>query len=97
MICVVIRKNELADILVEKTGSTKKEAKEFINVLIETITEQLASGDKVKLIGFGTFLTKKRETKQGRNPVTGETINIPASIMPVFKPGKSLKDKANSI
>ena len=96
MISVVTRKNELADILVEKTGSTKKDAKEFINALTETITEQLASGYKVELTGFGTFITKKNAAKQGRNPATGKPINIPASIKPIFKPGKRLKDKANS-
>ncbi len=93
---MAISKKELAAILAERTNSTQKQATEFINVFTNAITEKLASGDKVQLVGFGTFLTRKREAKQGRNPATGETINIPASIAPVFKPGKGLKDRVNS-
>ncbi len=93
---MAISKKVLAGILAERTDSTQKQATEFINVFTDAITEKLASGDKVQLVGFGTFLTRKREAKQGRNPATGETINVPASIAPVFKPGKGLKDRVNS-
>ena len=89
-------KKELAGILAEKTGSTQKQASEFINAFAETITEKLADNDKVQLVGFGTFSTRKRQARQGRNPITGEAISIPSSVAPVFKPGKGLKDSLNS-
>lgn len=96
MIFVSSGKKELAGIIAEKTGSTQKQATEFINVFTEAITEKLATGNKVQLVGFGTFLTRKREARQGRNPVTGEAISIASSVVPVFKPGKGLKDRVNS-
>ena len=60
-----------------------------------SLTESLAAGEKVQLIGFGTFLTRKSETRQGRNPGTGEAITIPEKTAAAFKPGKGLKDKVN--
>ncbi|HHT47255.1 MAG TPA: HU family DNA-binding protein [Firmicutes bacterium] len=89
-------KVELAKAISQKTGATQKQASQFINSFIETVEEKLAEGEKVQLVGFGTFLTRKREKREGRKPGTGEKIEIPASIAPVFKAGKGLKEKLNS-
>ncbi len=89
-------KKELAGILAEKTGATQKQTAEFIDAFIETVEEKLIKGDKIQLTGFGTFMTKRRESRPGRNPATGEKITIPASTAPVFNPGKNLKKKVNS-
>lgn len=92
---MTIGKKELVGTLAEKTGSTQKQMSEFINAFIETVEEKLAEGNKVQLTGFGTFMIRKRESREGRKPGTGERINIPASVAPVFRPGKSLKEKVN--
>lgn len=89
-------KVELAKTISQKIGITQKQASEFINVFVETIEEKLVEGEKVQLVGFGTFLTRKREKREGRKPGTGEKIEIPASIAPVFKAGKGLKEKVNA-
>ncbi|MGI6317982.1 MAG: HU family DNA-binding protein [Firmicutes bacterium] len=89
-------KLDLVKIIAQKLGVTQKESSDFLNAFIETIEENLAKGDKVQLVGFGTFLTRKRESREGRKPATGEKILIPASIAPAFKPGKRLKEKLNS-
>ena len=89
-------KKEMTSVIAEKTGSTQKQAAQFIDAFTETITESLAANERVQLIGFGTFLTRKSEARQGRNPGTGEVITIPARNTPVFKPGKGLKDSLNS-
>ena len=85
-------KVELAKTISQKTGITQKQASEFINTFVETVEEnwEKTAG------GFGTFMTRKREKREGRKPGTGEIIEIPASIAPVFKAGKSLKEKLNS-
>ncbi len=88
-------KKELAKIISQKTGATQKQAAEFIDTFVETLEEQLAEGEKVQLVGFGTFMTRKRDKREGRNPGTGDKITIPASVVPVFKPGKKLKEKVN--
>ena len=88
-------KLELVNALAEKTGSTKKAAEESLNALVETITNALKKGDKVQLVGFGTFEVRKREARKGRNPQTGEEMKIPASKAPVFKAGKALKEVVN--
>lgn len=89
-------KRDLVKILSEKTGLAQKQTTQVIDAFIETVGEKLAEGDKVQLTGFGTFMTRKREGREGRNPVTGEKIAIPASIASTFKPGKGLKEKVNS-
>ncbi len=90
-------KVELARAISQKmTGVTQKQTAEFINSFVETVEEKLCQGDKVQLVGFGTFSTRKRESREGRRPGTGEIIQIPASIVPVFKAGKGLKEKLNS-
>ena len=88
-----MKKAELAAVVAEKAGLTKKDADKAISAVVEAITEALAKGDKVQLVGFGGFETKKREARMGRNPKTKEAIEIPASRVPVFKAGKALKDK----
>ncbi|CCI85345.1 hypothetical protein FC52_GL000312 [Lactobacillus pasteurii DSM 23907 = CRBIP 24.76] len=85
-------KAELVTKVSEKTQLTKKEAAIAVDAMIEAIQEDLAKGDKVQLIGFGTFEVRRRAARKGRNPQTGEDIEIPASLVPAFKPGKGLKD-----
>lgn len=91
-----MNKAELVAAVAEKTGSTKKEAEAAINAMVVSIEEALVSGDKVQLIGFGTFETRERKARQGRNPrKPEEIIEIEASKAPVFKAGKALKDAVN--
>ena len=75
-----------------KTGLTKKDAEKAVLALVDTVTEAVVKGDKVMLVGFGSFETKTREARIGRNPKTKEAITIPATRVPVFKAGKALKD-----
>jgi len=88
-----MNKTELIAEVAAKAGLSKKDAEKALNATIDTIADTLAKGDKVQLVGFGGFETKKREARTGRNPRTKETIQIPASCVPVFKAGKALKDK----
>ncbi len=88
-----MNKMELIAEVALKAGLSKKDAEKALNATIDTITEALANGEKVQLVGFGGFETKKREARMGRNPKTREAIEIPASCVPVFKAGKALKDK----
>ena len=88
-----MNKTELIAEVAIKAGLSKKDAEKAMNAALDTITDALASGDKVQLVGFGGFETKKREARMGRNPKTKEAIEIPASRVPVFKAGKALKDK----
>ena len=79
--------NEVADV-----GMTKKQAGIAVNVVLDAIKDALAKGDKVSLVGFGSFSVKKRAAREGRNPRTGRPLKIPAKKVPVFKAGKALKD-----
>ena len=88
-----MNKTELIAEVAVKAGLSKKDAEKALNAALDTITDALASGDKVQLVGFGGFETKKREARMDRNPKTKEAIEIPASRVPVFKAGKALKDK----
>ena len=90
-----MNKTELVAAMAEKTNQTKKNAEESLNAFIEVVTETLKKGDKIQLVGFGTYETKERAERKGRNPQTGEEITIPASKMPTFKAGKALKDEVN--
>ena len=92
---MTIGKKEMTATIAEKTGFTQKQAAQFIDAFLQTVEEKLAAGEKVQLTGFGTFLTIKREAREGRNPGTGEPITIPEKTAAVFKPGKGLKDKVN--
>jgi DNA-binding protein HU-beta len=87
-----LNKMDLINKVAEKTGLKKKDAELAVNSVFETIEEALAGGDKVQVIGFGTFETRARSARSGRNPQTGETIEIPASTIPAFKPGNKLKE-----
>ena len=90
-----MNKMELVAALAEKTGATKKGAEESLNALIDVVKGTLVKGDKVQLVGFGSFEVRKRAARKGRNPQTKEEIKIPASKTPVFKAGKALKDLVN--
>jgi len=90
-----MNKMELVAAIAEKTGATKKGAEESLNALIDVVKETLVKGDKVQLVGFGSFEVRKRAARKGRNPQTKEEIKIPASKTPVFKAGKALKDLVN--
>ena len=87
-----MNKTELIAAISEKTGMTKKDAEKALLAVVDTITETVVKGDKVTLVGFGSFETKTREARMGRNPKTKEAIEIPATRVPVFKAGKALKD-----
>ena len=90
-----MNKSELIAAMAAKTGETKKDAEAALNAFVSVITETLAKGDKVQLVGFGSFEVRKRAARKGRNPQTKEEIKIPASKAPVFKAGKALKDIVN--
>lgn len=79
--------------IAEKSGLSKKQAELALGAFIDSVTEALKEGDKVQLMGFGTFEVKERAARTGRNPSTGETIEIPASKTPTFKAGKGLRDE----
>ena len=87
-----MNKTELIAATAEKAGLTKKDAERALNAAFEAITASLVAGDKVQVSGFGIFETKKREARTGRNPLTKETIQIPATRVPGFKASKTLKD-----
>ena len=87
-----MNKVELIAQIAEKSGLSKKDAEKALAAVIDTITEAVSNGDKVQLVGFGSFEVKHRAARTGRNPKTKETITIPASNTPAFKAGKALKD-----
>ena len=87
-----MNKVELIAAVAEKAGLSKKDSDKAVAAVLESIVDALASGDKVQLVGFGTFEVRAREARTGRNPRTKETIQIPAYKQPVFKAGKSFKD-----
>lgn len=87
-----MNKSELIGSVAEKSGLTKKMANQAVEAVFDTISEALAQGDKVTLVGFGTFEVRDRAARKGVNPATGEPIEIPASRVPAFKAGKSLKE-----
>ena len=90
-----MNKSDLVAAMAAKTGDTKKSAEEALNAFVAVVNEALVKGDKVQLVGFGTFEVRKRAARKGRNPQSGEEIKIPASKAPVFKAGKALKDLVN--
>ena len=87
-----MNKTELINAVAVSADVSKKEAEAVITAALDAITAALKEGDKVQLVGFGSFEVKKRAARVGRNPKTKETIEIPASVVPVFKAGKALKD-----
>lgn len=90
-----MNKSELIVALAQKADISKKDAEKAISAFIDVVTETLKAGDKVQLVGFGTFESKERPARVARNPRTGEQIEIAASKAPVFKAGKALKDSVN--
>ena len=88
-----MNKAELITSMAEKSQLTKKDAEAALKAFIDSVQEALEGGDKVQLVGFGTFETRERAAREGRNPRTKETINIPASTVPVFKAGKEFKER----
>jgi len=87
-----MNKNELVSNIAQKSGLTKKDVEVVINGLLDEITGALAAGDKVQFVGFGTFETRKRASRSGRNPQTGALIEIPETTVPAFKAGNKLKE-----
>ena len=90
-----MNKSELITSMAEKSKLTKKDAELALKAFIETVEETLENKDKVQLVGFGTFETRERAAREGRNPRTKEVIKIAASTVPVFKAGKEFKEKVN--
>ena len=88
-------KQQLVEMMASKAGLTKADAARALDAFMESVTETLKKGEKVSLVGFGTFATSKREARTGRNPRTGETVNITARTAATFKAGAKLKDALN--
>ena len=90
-----MNKSELIDSIAEKSGLNKTQAGDALNAVMESVGEALEAGDSISLVGFGTFSVKERAARTGRNPKTGEPLEIAASKVPGFKAGKGLKDAVN--
>ncbi|MFP4648820.1 MAG: HU family DNA-binding protein [Halorhodospira sp.] len=90
-----MNKSELIEAVADSADLSKAAASRAVDAMVESVTEALREGDQVTLVGFGTFTVRDRAARTGRNPRTGETIQIPASKVPGFKPGKALKDAIN--
>jgi DNA-binding protein HU-beta len=88
-----LNKTDLVNSVREKTNLSLKDSEKVLKAVLNTITQALVKGDKIQLIGFGTFETKKRAARKGRNPKNGDEIQISAKRIPVFKPGKALKSR----
>ena len=91
-----MNKTELDAAIAEKAGLSKKDAEGAVKAFTDTVAEQLKAGEKIQLVGFGTFEVAERAARTGKNPQTGEAIKIPASKAPKFKAGKALKDVVNT-
>ena len=89
-------KADMIAAVAEKSGLTKKDAEKAVKALTETVIENLAKGEKIQMIGFGTFEVSERAAREGRNPHTGESMTIEASKTPKFKPCKAFKDAVNA-
>lgn len=90
-----MNKQELLSAMAEKSGLTKKDSEAALAAFIETVQGALKKGDKVQLIGFGSFEVRDRAARTGKNPLTGESMQIPAAKVPAFKAGRALKDLVN--
>ena len=88
-------KNEIIAVVAEKAGVSKKDASKVVDALFGTITEELSNGSPVRFTGFGTFETRVRAARQGKNPRTGEILEIPEAKVPAFKAGRGLRDAVN--
>jgi DNA-binding protein HU-beta len=85
-------KQDIVAAVAKSAGLTKKDAEKAVNAFTDAVKAELKKGGKVQLIGFGTFETRKRAAREGRNPQTGKALKIPATTVPAFKAGKALKD-----
>lgn len=90
-----MNKTELVAAIAEKTQITRKDADAALKAFTDVVSDELKKGEKIQLVGFGTFEVSERPAREGRNPRTGETMTIAASKQPKFKPGKALKDAIN--
>ena len=90
-----MNKAELVAAIAEKTELSKKDSEKALKAFVDVVTEELTKGEKIQLVGFGTFEVSERAAREGRNPQTGKTMTIPASKSPKFKAGKALKDVIN--
>lgn len=90
-----MNKGELIDEIAKESGLTKAESEKALNAALQSITRSLKDGSSVQLVGFGSFVVRQRAARTGRNPKTGESIDIKASKVPAFTPGKALKDALN--
>lgn len=90
-----MNKTELVAAVAEKSGVSKKDTEAVIKSFVETVKDEVKAGEKVQLVGFGTFESTTRSARTGRNPQTGKEIEIAASVAPKFKPGKEFKDMLN--
>lgn len=88
----MMNRNQLVGNIAGKSGLTKKDVETVVNGLFDEITDALQEGEKVQFVGFGTFETRERASRSGRNPQTGESIQIPATVVPAFRPGNKLKE-----
>jgi DNA-binding protein HU-beta len=91
-----MNKGELVDAIADKASVTKKEADAVLTAVLDSISEAVANGEKVSLVGFGTFEVRERSAREGRNPATGKPIQIPATKVPAFSAGKTFKEKVAS-
>ncbi len=91
-----MNKTELVAAVAEASELSKKDAEKALKAFVDVVTDELKKGEKIQLVGFGTFETSKRAAREGRNPQTGETMKIEASVAPKFKAGKALKDAVNA-
>ena len=90
-----MKKSEIVDAISEKAGLTKSDASKAYDALVEVFTEELKKGNKISIVGFGTFAVSERAAREGRNPRTGETVQIAARRAVTFKPGAALKEAVN--
>ena len=90
-----MNKTQLIEAVALKSGMKKKDAEQAVNAMTEAVVEAMKNGEKVQLVGFGTFEVKTREARMARNPKTGEAISVPASKHPAFSVSKALKDQIN--
>lgn len=88
-----MNKAQFIELLSQKTKTSKNQSEEIFNAALDIIQKQVSKGEEIKLVGFGTFLATKRKPRTGRNPKTGETVEIPGMKVPKFKPGKEFKDR----
>lgn len=91
-----MNKTELINSMAEKSKLSKKDAEKALKAFTESVMEALECGEKVQLVGFGTFETRERAAREGKNPRTGEAIHIPACLAPAFKAGKEFKERVNA-